>query len=746
MAIRSPTRILAGATLLLMAPLATLAAEGPEIPFASPTAAAVHVVSSPNAWGGARTGNETTLSDRVVDYRIQASLDPVKHTVDGKETLVWRNRSDKPISTIFLHLYLNGFESNGSTFLSEKNRPGFEFRSDVGIKDGEWGHIEVRKITQAGAGARMSFVHPDAGPETDHSVMRVDLPAAVAPGGSTSLDIEFFDQLPRVVARTGYFGSFHLVGQWFPKIGVLELPGERGATQVQWNVHEFHLHSEFYADYGSFDVALTVPKDYTVGAVGEEMGEPIASGGTITHRFVQSDVHDFAWTADNRYAKPAEGIYEGAGSPKVKVKVLYMPEYSEDAQPVLKATIDSLAYFSQTLGPYPYKTVTVVCPPYNATEAGGMEYPTFFTADSTKEVAPNTFGSVLLDFVTIHEFGHGYFYGILGSNEFEEPMLDEGMNEYWDTRMMSSRRAEIHINKPWQQHLGIDLHASWQDVDRSMAGLTHPVDETGANAWNRYSTFSYGTVYSRTMTLMLDIEHQLGIPVMEKAMKAYYERWKFRHPSIADLEESLAESSGKRAIVEAIFNQQVYAPNKVDDAIEELLSEEELPMPGTHLAAGKWVEDKNDDVDSAIDKQRAAWKKNHSDADIESAGPFAYRTTVTLRRHGAPVSEKLVVHFADGSSESVEWNDNQRWKRFFWIKPARGISAELDPDQLHLLDANRLNNTRIIDDDVAGRPAGGPTGSVAKLTATVLGGPASRRLSSDVESILQTVLAFFTTL
>ena len=109
MAIRSSTRVLAGATLLLMAPLATLAAEGPEIPFASPDAAAVHVVSSPNAWGGARTGNETTLSDRVVDYRIQASLDPVKHTVDGKETLVWRNRSDKPISSIFLHLYLNGF-------------------------------------------------------------------------------------------------------------------------------------------------------------------------------------------------------------------------------------------------------------------------------------------------------------------------------------------------------------------------------------------------------------------------------------------------------------------------------------------------------------------------------------------------------------------------------------------------------------------------------------------------------------
>jgi hypothetical protein len=746
MAIRSSVRIFAGITLLLAAPLACLAADAPEIPFASPTAAAVHVPSLPNAWGGARTGNETTLSDRVVDYQIHASLDPLKHTVDGKETLIWRNRSDKPVSTVFLHLYLNGFEGNGSTFLTEKNRPGYEFRSDVGIKDGEWGHIEVRKIIQAGNAAKMSFVHPDAGPDTDHSVLRVDLPTVVPPGGSTTLDIEFFDQLPRVVARTGYFGTFHLVGQWFPKIGVLELPGERGATQVQWNVHEFHLHSEFYADYGSFDVSLTVPKDYIVGAVGEELGEPVEKAGAVTHRFVQSDVHDFAWTADNHFAKPVEGFYEGAGSPKVKVKVLYTPEYTEDAQPVLKATIDSLTYFSQTLGPYPYKTVTVVCPPHNADEAAGMEYPTFFTAASIKNVAPNTFGRTLLDFVTIHEFGHGYFYGILGSNEFEEPMLDEGMNEYWDTRMMTSRQEEIHLAKPWIQSLGIDPHASWLEVDRSSAGLRNPLDETGANAWNRYSTFSYGTVYSRTMTLMTDLEHHLGVPVMEKAMKAYYERWKFRHPSITDLEESLAESSGKRAVVESIFNQQVFAATKVDDAIEDLVSEEQLPMPGTHLAGGKWVEDKSDDVDDAIDKKRDAWKKNHSDADIETAGPFAYRTTVTLRRYGAPVSEKLVVHFADGSSETVEWNNNQRWQRYSWVKAARGISAELDPDQLNLLDANRLNNTRVIDDDIAGRPPKGPTGTVAQVTAQVLGGPASRSWTANIGSVLQSVLTFITTL
>ena len=96
--------------------------------------------------------------------------------------------------------------------------------------------------------------------------------------------------------------------------------------------------------------------------------------------------------------------------------------------PMIKDGVKALKYFSDTLGPYPYKTVTVVIPPFNATEAGGMEYPTFFTAEGYSEVVPNTMSSYLLDFVTIHEFGHGYFFGLLGSNEFEEPMLDEGLN------------------------------------------------------------------------------------------------------------------------------------------------------------------------------------------------------------------------------------------------------------------------------------------------------------------------------
>jgi len=243
-----------------MTPQAVQAGACSSIPFADPNASAVTVPSADNAWGGPRSDAAATLSDRVVSYDISATLDPVKHTIDGKQKLTWRNRSNQPVCAVFLHMYLNAFEGPGSTFMTEQRNLRFGFRSGVEVEKGDWGYSELKRVQQAGKPVRWRFVHPDGGPPTDRTVVRLDLPQPVAPGASTTLDIDFFNQLPRVSARTGYFGTFHLVAQWFPKIGVLELPGERGATTPRWNVHEFHLHSEFFADFGSYDVKLTVPK------------------------------------------------------------------------------------------------------------------------------------------------------------------------------------------------------------------------------------------------------------------------------------------------------------------------------------------------------------------------------------------------------------------------------------------------------------------------------------------------------
>ena len=690
------------------------------IPIVGRDAAAVTVASAADAWGGARTGNEATLSDRVVGYSIDATLDPVKHTVEGKQRLTWRNRSAQPVCSVYLHLYLNAFEGPGSTFMTELRDGNDSFRSNVSTKDGQWGYIKLRKVAQDGAAVKWSFVQPDGGPKTDRTVVRLDLPQAVAPGASTTLDIDFLDQLPRVVARTGYYGSFHLVGQWFPKIGVLELPGERGATAPRWNAHEMHAHSEFYADYGEYDVRITVPKGYTVGATGEEAGKPVEKDGKVTHRFVQGDVHDFAWTADKRYAKPLVGTYNGPGSPQVTVRVLYTPEYENNAKPALDATIKSLEFFSRTLGPYPYRTVTVVIPPYNAAEAGGMEYPTFFTASSYADVSPGTITRDLLDFVTIHEFGHGYFYGILGSNEFEEPMLDEGLNEYWDQRMLRAAKHDLHLGVPWMKKLGIDLRVPVFDYERLGAMTRTPADPLGQNSWNRMSGGSYGTVYSRTATTMRDLEAAVGTPALERAFKLYYERWKFRHPSIADLRDALVEGTGQRAVVERYFADQVYDVKPVDDRIASFSSSEVLPVPGYAMHEGRRVELTTKSIEKAVADQRAAFKKANPKAKA-GAGPFPYRTVVLVRRAGADVPQTLVVKFADGSRRTARFSGSQPWQRFTWTLPSKAVSVQLDPEGRHYLDASKIDDSRTLEGDASvARRLGGQFGAALQTLFSFL--------------------------
>jgi hypothetical protein len=690
------------------------------IALASPNAAAVLVPSAPNAWGGARTGLEATLSDRVVHYDIDATLDPVKHTVTGRQKLTWRNRSSVPVKSVYVHLYMNAFEGAGSTFFTEKRQRGGAFRSGVDIKQGEWGHIALRTVTQGEATVPWTFVHPDKGPATDHTVARFDLPAAVAPGASTTLDIDFHTQLPRVMARTGYFGSFHLVGQWFPKIAVLELPGERGATAPRWNAHEMHLNSEFYADFGSFDVRLTAPKDYTVGATGERQGAPVEKNGMLTHRYVQGDVHDFAWTADKRSARPLVETWTGPGSPKVTVTVLYPPEYAASAAPAMKAAKDSLSYFSKTLGPYPYKTLTVVIPPHNAEEAGGMEYPTFFTAEGYAQVEPDLGHQYLLDFVTIHEFGHGYFYGLLANNEFEEPVLDEGLNEYWDLRMVRERGQKIHAASPFTRKLGFAPAFEAFDAERAGTPRNDPADAPGQNAYDRLQDIF--AVYSRTATVMRDLEARIGKEPMERAFKEYYRRWKFRHPSTADLRETLAEVTGQRSTVETVFAQQIYAASKVDDRIAEFSSREQLPLPGTRQAGSSWVEDKQEDLDKRIAKDREAWKKANPKAR-EGMGPYPFRTEVLVRRYGAAVPQLLTVKFADGTSETVRWDANESWRKFSWTRPERAVSVELDPQRQHYLDVSKLDDSRTIKPDAS----------------------ASRRWGMDVAAFIEYLLTLIAT-
>jgi len=621
------------------------------IPVAGWSADAVRVASAPAAWGGPRNGDEPTLSDRVASYELRAVVDPGKHTIEGSEKLRWKNRSDQAVRTLYLHTYLNGFEGPGSTWMTEKARYG-AFRTGVELKPGQWGHIDVQSISQGGRPATMRYVQPDGGPATDRTVLRVDLPEAVAAGGETSLDIKFHDQLPRVIARTGWFDSYHLVAQWFPKVGVLELAGERGAEAARWNAHEFHLHSEFYADWGSYDLEVVAPKGFTIGAVGARVGEPRDTPEGVVHHFHQDDVHDVAFTLWDGFAPPLRGAYEGPGSPHVDVQVLYPPEWEGSGRVALQATIDALRYFSRTLGPYPYKTVTVVVPPFNALESGGMEYETFFTTIGGGKVLDSA-----VRYVTVHEFGHGYFMGLLASNEFEEPFLDEGINEWWDSRMLDGEQLSFDFGLVGRLGFHLPAIRIWDfewlgGSDLAGRPLADPI---AGNSWHRMTGNTYGAVYSHTAVVMHDLEKRLGGDAIARGMKLYYARWHHRHPSAADLREALGDAAPEaRDTIRAWFDQQVYAADLVDDTVDEVTCDEPLPQPG----------------------------------------PLPFRSVVRAQRHAAQVPQTLVVEFTDGSQVELAWPIGERWHRWVFDRSSKVKQARLDPSGSVLLDVDKLDDGR----------------------------------------------------
>jgi hypothetical protein len=256
------------------------------------------------------------------------------------------------------------------------------------------------------------------------------------------------------------------------------------------------------------------------------------------------------------------------------------------------------------------------------------------------------------------------------------------------------------------------------EADRLGASLQRPADPLGENSWDRLSSSSYGTVYSRTSTAMHDLEERLGTPVLERAMHEYYRRWSFRHPSAADLRATLIDVSGNAKAVNEIFDQYVYGTKHIDDRITSIDNTEVLPQAGSVLKDGKRTETNASELDKQIDQQREDWGKAHPNAK-PGRGPFAWRSTVTVRRDGASVPQLLRVKFADGSSEDVRWNDDRRWARFDFTKPAKVISATLDPEQKILLDANKLNDSLTVKAD----------------------GTASRRWSADVASLFQSFYA-----
>jgi hypothetical protein len=600
------------------------------------------------------------LSARNASYTISARLDPRNRTIEGDQVLTWRNTSRATASTLQFHLYYNAWRNTASSWMRERRLAGTT--EDEHRPESDWGWIDIKNLRLAGGldlTGRLRFIAPDDGNPDDRTVVEVPLDTPIAPGQTIELRITWSSRVPRTFARTGAIGNFFFIAQWFPKIGVLEDTG--------WNCHQFHYATEFFADFGTYDVKLTVPSGWVVGATGVERARRDEGNGTTTHHYHQDDVHDFAWTTSPDYLERSSTFMHGS-LPPVRMRLLLQPEHAGQAQRHFDATTAALRYYGEWFGPYPYDHITIVDPAWQS-GAGGMEYPTLFTAGS-RWLAPSDVTQP--ESVTIHEAGHQFWYGIVANNEFEHAWLDEGINTFATARTIEQAYQPNFWSKryfgefvPWVFR---DVPVSRATGGNRLSGyrLVATADDQSTPTWRYWPGSASAITYNKTALWLNTMERMLGWDTMQRILSTFFTRFAFRHPKPEDFFTVANEVSGRDL---AWFFDQVHRSSSAFDYAVTALESEPVTISG------------------AVDRIETGGTST-------SLQPDMYRTTVAVRRQQDgtfPVDVRVV--FENDTDMRWQWDGSDRWKVFEVEGPVRARFAQIDPDRVLLLDLNYTNNS-----------------------------------------------------
>lgn len=595
----------------------------------------------------------TPMSQRVVHYEIDAKYDALKHSIDATEVLTYHNLTGQALDHFPFHLYQNAFQPK-ATFVRDAKLMGSRDTGYQTWNPKNYGSENIKNIEVVGQGdltQNLQFIAPDDGNKDDKTVVDLHVPKPIPAGAYVQFKIAFETKFPETQARSGWKRDFLLGGQWFPKVGVWW----HGA----WNCHQYHNTTEFFADFGVYDVKLTVPKNEVIGGSGVEVSSTDNSDNTKTVTYHGDDIHDFAWTISPRY-KVRETTYQAQMGP-VKLRFLMQPAHWSQVDRHERIIRETLDRFEKFYGPYPYKTLTVVDPEPDSA-AGGMEYPTFITG-GTSWFAPQ--GVYLVELVLEHEFGHQYWYGMVATNEFEDAWMDEGINSYTEVKVLDSILGK---------------NTSMLDVDGATLGeregqrLSYEIvadrDAMAQKAYEYVNSNSYaGITYGKTATVLLTLEGIIGEDTMAKAMQTYFMKYRFTHPTKEDFLKTIEEVAGKD--LRWYFNQAVYGSQVPD---YEILSVNSFP-------ANWYEENKN---------KRGANKDKGKDNTL-------YESYVTVhRKEDFVMPVAIEIKFDDGETIREHWDGQSRWTRFGYVKKAQVVSAELDPDHTVQLDRNKFNNSFVV--------------------------------------------------
>jgi hypothetical protein len=489
-----------------------------------------------------------------VDYKIEVDLDDVNHFLRGNETFEYLNNSPEELKYIYVHVWPNAYKNDETALAKQLYLDGNELLK-FGA-DSLKGYID--SLNFKSNGKELSWEYD----EEHIDIVKITLPKPLAPNESIEISTPFKVKIPSgQISRLGHIGQSYQITQWYPKPAVYDKDG--------WHQMPYLNQGEFYSEFGSFDVSITLPENYVVGSTGDLQTEseltflnekfeatkdkvenlksekkisrektpfPASADKKKTIRYTQENVHDFAWFADKRYDVLKGEVELPNTGRKVTTWAMFVPQNIQLWQDAIEYINDGAYYYSKWNGDYPYNQITAVDGTISA--GGGMEYPNV-------TVIGNTGDALSLEVVIVHEVGHNWFYGILGSNERAHGWMDEGLNTLNEVRYIMTKYpendylADMILNGGFNFH-GLHYHDFNDVLTRSLTniGLDQPIETHSAE----FKSINYGvTMYQKTGLVFDYLRYYLGDELFDKAMHTYYERFEFKHPQPEDVQTVFEE-------------------------------------------------------------------------------------------------------------------------------------------------------------------------------------------------------------
>lgn len=548
-----------------------------------------------------------------VDNDIAVTLDDKEHMLRGNINISYQNNSPDTLKFIYIHLYPNAYSTDRTAYERQAVENGdtkhyFSDPEDRGYIDS----LKFSVTNQANVVGTPGMVTTQ-----DADIIRLILPEPLVPGGRINIETPFRVKIPLTFSRMGHDKQSYQISQWFPKPAVYDAKG--------WHPMPYLDQGEFYSEYGSYHVEVTLPENYIVMGTGNilegkentwldslsKLPTPkailsktktlkdtvsIPSSSTFkTVTFEEENIHDFAWFADKKWVVRKDTVQVPGAGNIVTAYSCYFPRHQSGWDNSLTSIKKAIRGYSNLVGAYPYKTVKAVEGALSA--GGGMEYPTITVIAATNDEKE-------VNVAVIHEVGHNWFYGMLGSNERNYPWMDEGINSFYERKFAPSRNIFPMVKKD-------DNFLAYAAV----AGMNNLVPADTAAAV--MTKLNYGSdIYGKANYLMSWLEAYMGVDHFNTAMKEYFNTWQYKHPQPEDFRTIFQKHSDKS--LAWFFDEAMKSTKPIDFAIGSVKKENGLTVTVKNKTGLK------------APAQVVLYKNNLNDSTSAWTEPFTGSTTVNF--------------------------------------------------------------------------------------------------------------------